>query len=679
MSRSAAGAMITRMPRVMLLVLCLAAALAPAQASADSLVTVAGTGEAGSSGDGGPAKAATLNRPYAIAALPGGGYVVAEVQGHRVRRVGPEGTITTLAGGVRGFAGDGGPATSAGLDSPFAVSVAGDGSVLIADFGNQRIRRVGPDGTISTVAGNGNAGFAGDGGPATAAALAWPTGVAALPGGGFLIADWFNQRIRRVDADGTISTVAGTGSTGFSGDGGPATLAQLNQPFGVAAMPDGGFLIADHANNRIRRVGPDGIISTVAGSGARGFAGDGGLATAAVLNMPTAMTPDGAGGFLIADRSNQRIRDVSAAGAIATAAGSGVPAWLDAADAIRGHLRDPSGVAVSGDSILIADSDNNRVRKVAPGPGPPGLPTALPTVRAEVARVGPVSLVGGSPVWSRFDRASGRYALVTGAGRRLPVATRKAPFDVDVGTGPHGRTWATYSRCRREPVTARGRMGMPVWSTGRGCRLYAYDFTRKREQRLRLPGNAGASLFLPSVAGGRIAYARRRGSGRPAVVVQRLDGRGRAVRWTGPRGSQAGPTGLDLSSRALAIGWASSRSARALAQVWLRTGGRTRRLVPAPAGGATFLTAPVLDGTWVTWGESCAQGENCGSPRLRRATLRGRRRATREAPGLALAAIAAQRGHIFAVGGVNAEAVAGCGGAGPGATCRLLDLGRPFS
>jgi sugar lactone lactonase YvrE len=665
--------------------LILAAALSllgAASAPAASLVTVAGTGEAGSTGDGGPASAATLNHPYAIAAMPDGGYVVAEVQGDRVRRVAPDGTITTLAGGIQGSGGDGGPAISAQLRSPFGVSVAGDGSVLIADFGNQRIRRVAPDGTISTMAGNGNAGFAGDGGPATEAALAWPTAVAALPGGGFLIADWFNERIRRVDPDGTITTVAGTGATGFAGDGGPATLAQLNQPFGVAAMPDGGFLIADHANDRIRRVGPDGIITTVAGTGVRGFAGDGGPALGAALNHPTAMTPDGAGGFLIADRTNQRIRDVAASGTITSVAGSGVPAWLDAGDATLGHLRNPSGVAVSGDSILIADSDNNRIRKVGPGPGPSGPPTVLPAVRAEVQRVGPLAVQDGQPVWSRYNAASRRFALVIGAGdavRRLPVGTRKVPFDVDAGRS-RGRALAVYSRCRRDPVTARGRMGMPVWATGRGCRLYAYDFARKRERRLRVPGNRGASVFLPSVAGNRIAFGRREGSGRPTVVLRQLDGHGKAVRWSGPRGRQAGPTGLDLSSRALAIGWATTtKGGRAAAEVWLRAGRRLRRLTFAKAGSGLILTAPVLDGAWVLWGQSCARGENCTAPRVRRAAVRGGGGPSREAPGLALAAIAARHGRVLALGGVSAQALAGCGGAAPGATCRVLDLGRPFS
>jgi hypothetical protein len=650
-------------------------------ARAATLTTVAGTGVADSTGDGGPATAATLNEPYGIAALPGGGYVVTELDGHRVRRVGPDGTITTLAGGRQGPFGDGGPATAAGLNSPFGASVASDGGVLIADWGNQRIRRVAPDGTISTVAGTGNGGFSGDGGPATQAALAFPNAVAAQPDGGFLISDWLNQRIRRVAPDGIITTVAGTGDAGYSGDGGPAVAAALNQPVGVAAPPDGGFLIADHANDRIRRVGADGVITTVAGSGVRGFGGDGGPATAAALNRPTAAVPDEAGGIVIADRTNQRIRRVAPDGTISTVTGDGVPAWLDAADATGGQFNQPAGVAVSGASILVADSDNHRVRRIDPG-GPSAPRPGLPGVVDLVPAGGPLGVHAGRPVWSARDAAGGRFALVTRVGtavRRLPVRTRAVPFDVDVGTGPGGRPWAVYSRCRRDPAVAPGRMGMPAWVTGRGCDLYAYDFGRRRERRLRLPGSKRTSEFLPSVAGGRIAYGVRTRGG-AAVVVRRLDGRGPSVRRRGRRGRQAGPTGLDLTRRALAIGWATtSPGGRPATEVLLRVRGRTRRLASAPVASGVFQSAPVLDGRWVLWADSCARSINCPAPQLRRAAIRGGHSTSAAMPALAVAALAVRRGHAFALAGATAEAAAGCGGAMPGAACRVLDLGRPFS
>ena len=215
-----------------------------------------------------------------MAALPDGGYLIADGDANCVRRVDAAGTVTTVAGrcGAPGaLSGDGGAATAARLSSPFAVEALPDGGFLIADQSNgfaafdaSRVRRVSPAGTISTVAGNGLRGFSGDGGPATAAALDGISAVSTERDGGFLITDTTTNRIRRVAPDGTISTVAGSGFAGFGGDGGPATSALLSFPAGVAALPGGGFLIADGANGRLRRVSAKGTITTVAGGGEGG-------------------------------------------------------------------------------------------------------------------------------------------------------------------------------------------------------------------------------------------------------------------------------------------------------------------------------------------------------------------------------------------------------------------------
>jgi hypothetical protein len=323
-------------------------------------------------GDGGPAAGAALNLPYGVAATPDGGYVVSQLNANRVRRVSPAGVITTIAGtNVDGFSGDGGPGTSARLNTPMGVAVQADGGVLIADSNNHRIRRVSPTGTITTVAGNGQEGFSGDGGPATNAELDLPVDVAATPDGGFLIADYLNDRIRRVSPSGTITTVAGTGAEGFSGDGGAATAARMGYPNGVSATADGGFLIADYEFNRVRRVSPSGTITTVAGSGGLGmggFSGDGGPATAARLDSVTdaVETPDG--GLLIADSGNNRVRRVSPSGTITTIAGVG--GWPGAFSGDGGlatvaRLNAPSGLAATATGgFLIADTDNNRVRFV---------------------------------------------------------------------------------------------------------------------------------------------------------------------------------------------------------------------------------------------------------------------------------------------------------------------------
>jgi hypothetical protein len=271
-------------------------------------VVVAGTGEAGYSGDGGPATAAKLNFVHSVAVLPGGVFVLADTRNHSIRRVAADGTITTIVGvGSAGFSGDGGHATAARLWAPHGVATLADGGLLIADTNNDRVRRVTAAGIISTVAGTSVRGYSGDGGPATAAQLDRPFGVAPLPDGGFLVA--VGNRVRKVAADGMISTVAGTGTAGYSGDGGPATLAQLHAPHNVEVRPDGGFLIADAGNNRVRSVSPNGTITTVAGTGVAGFSGDGGQATSAELDMPKAVAVlSEATGFLVGDAENDRVR-----------------------------------------------------------------------------------------------------------------------------------------------------------------------------------------------------------------------------------------------------------------------------------------------------------------------------------------------------------------------------------
>lgn len=219
--------------------------------------------------------------------------------------------INTIAGtGIPGINGDGGSATAAMLQSPYGVAVDGAGNVYIADQFNHRIRKVSPGGGISTVAGKGTAGFGGDGGPATSALLAAPANVAVDGAGNLYIADRNNNRIRRVGTNGIISTVAGTGAYGFSGDGILATDASLADPSGVALDSEGNLLIADAGNFRIRRVNASGIISTVAGNGTYGFSGDGGGATDAKLSFASGIAADGDGNFYIADTDNHRVRKV---------------------------------------------------------------------------------------------------------------------------------------------------------------------------------------------------------------------------------------------------------------------------------------------------------------------------------------------------------------------------------
>jgi sugar lactone lactonase YvrE len=361
--------------------------------------TVAGGGV----GDGGPAISASLRSPSGVAVDALGNLFIADGGNNRIGRV-DDATwvIATVAGGTSGFSGDGGPATSASLNVPSGVALDASGNLFIADRDNNRIRRVdGVTGVITTVAGSGATGlaagsFSGDGGPATSASLNSPRGVAVDALGNLYIADGRNNRIRRVDgASGIITTVAGNGTSGFFGDGGPGTSASLSGPTGVTVDASGNLFIADTRNNRIRRVdGATGVITTVAGDGASGFSGDGGPATSASLNRPGAVAVDASGNLLIADARNHRIRRGDAAtGVITTVAGSGPTGFGggsfsgDGGPATGAGLNFPFGVAVDASgNMFIADTLNHRVRK------------------AEAVAALPADTAGGGACSSTFGR-----------------------------------------------------------------------------------------------------------------------------------------------------------------------------------------------------------------------------------------------------------------------------------
>jgi sugar lactone lactonase YvrE len=344
----------------------------PAPASADetayTITTVAGNGERGFDGDGGSATAAKLNRPCAVAVDLEGTIYIADYSNNRIRQVRVDGIISTLAGtGEAGFSGDCGPATKAKLQGPYGVCVDNRGNIYIADQRNNRIRKVGRDGTISTVAGNGQRGFTGDGGPAIDASLAGADATAVSGDGVLYIADSRNHRVRKVTADGLITTIAGT-EKGYAGDGGPAVQARLNVPAALGFDLSGNLLVGDFGNHVVRKITADGMIRTVAGTGKRGFGGDGMLATLASLNEPggVGITPDG--NLLIADGVNCRVRRVDRSGIIQTVAGTGKRGYSgDGGPALRADLSVLDILAVDRTgNVYLADHTNNRIRKLTP-------------------------------------------------------------------------------------------------------------------------------------------------------------------------------------------------------------------------------------------------------------------------------------------------------------------------
>ena len=348
--------------------------------------TYAGNGTGTFGGDNGPAPLAGVYGPEGGAVDSSGDLFIADLGNNRIREVNPAGVITTVAGG--GSGGDGGPATAASLRGPVAVVLDASGDLFFTDSVDNRVREVdASSGLIRTVAGNGSAAFSGDGGPASLAGLNSPQGLARDAAGNLYIADQNNNRVREVDASsGLIRTVAGNGSAAFSGDGGPATSAGLDGPAGVAVDSAGNLFISDTGNNRVREVlAGSGAIVTVAGDGTASFGGDGGPATAAGLDTPLGLALDSASDLFIADASNNRVREIpSGSGLIFTVAGDGAGSWGgDFGPATAAQFSHPSGLCLDASgSLYVGDRYNDRVRKVmgcALVPTPTGTPTRTPS------------------------------------------------------------------------------------------------------------------------------------------------------------------------------------------------------------------------------------------------------------------------------------------------------------
>jgi len=506
--------------------------------SQGNIATIAGNGSQTFFGDGGPAATAGLNHPRGLAVDASGNVYISDVDNRRVRRISPNGMISTVAGnGVPGSSGDGGLAVNASLSDVTGLALDAGGNLYIADAGNRRIRKVTPGGIISTVAGTGVEGFSGDGGPATNAQLNRPSSVM-FSAGNLYIADSSNQRVRRVSSDGTITTLAGNGVAGFSGDGGPATGASLKFPLGMAMDSSGNFYLADGDNNRVRRVSPGGVITTVAGNGAGRFAGDQGLATSASLNVPEDVAVDGTGNLLIADAGNNRVRKVNSSGVISTLAGTGVDGFSgDGGPAAQAMLSFPWGLTTNAaGGVYIADRVNNRIRLVSVSvTGGPSLADDSTVNGASFARIpiapgAMVSIFGADFAGSGLSASSVPLPTVLGDtsvtfnGIAAPLffvsngqINAQAPFDLPSGfrVSIQVRRGSTVSAVRTANVAAAS-PGIFIVDTasGAGAVLHASDFSLVSSSS---PARPGEFLLIYCTGLGPLRIPVRSGERAPSV------------------------------------------------------------------------------------------------------------------------------------------------------------------
>jgi len=345
--------------------------------SGQSISTEIGTGGvAGYSGDGGPASLCMLYQPTSICIDNAGNIFIADVGNNVVRKVASSGIITTFAGtGSEGYSGDGGQATNAQLRNPTGVTTDDNSNIFIADYINNVVRKVSPSGIITTIAGTGVSGYSGDGGPATMAKLSLPYAIIVDNSGNIIFSDVGNYVVRKIDTSGIISTIAGNGTFGDSGEGGPATAAQLKYPGFMAIHPKTGELyIPVHSNKKIMKVSHDGIITTVAGNGINAYSGDGGPATAASMKAPNAVFFDTSGNLFIGDNYAYTIRKVNTSGIISTIAGTGAIGYNgDGHPATATQLNRPnSGFFDKWGNLYFADGGNNCIRRINYNPSAVG-------------------------------------------------------------------------------------------------------------------------------------------------------------------------------------------------------------------------------------------------------------------------------------------------------------------
>jgi hypothetical protein len=337
-------------------------------AHAQIITTVAGSVVNTYTGDGGQATDAGLYNPLGVAVDASGNIYISDTKHHCIRKVDVAGVISTITGnGIAGYSGDNGPAVDAQIDLPSKVAVDASGTIYFVDNANYRLRKISTSGIITTIAGNGTNNNSGDGGLAVDAEINACAGLAIDNVGNIYFGDLGKHTIRKINTAGIITTVVGNGLSGYMGDGGPATAARLNEPFGIDIDNAGNLYIAEYVNNCIRKVSASGIISTLTGFITTGYSGDGGPATNAILNRPVDVIADKYGKLYIADYNNHVIRRIESNGIISTIAGTGVGGFSgDEGVATAAKLRGPGDVALDAHgSLYITDYTNNRIRKIS--------------------------------------------------------------------------------------------------------------------------------------------------------------------------------------------------------------------------------------------------------------------------------------------------------------------------
>ncbi|HVW31301.1 MAG TPA: hypothetical protein VHL53_02075 [Acidimicrobiia bacterium] len=464
----------------------------------------AGTGAIGYSGDDGPAVDAKLYQPRMMTFDGAGNMYITDTFNQVIRVVDPGGTISTVAGVYtpvnsggdesqcpKHFSGDGGPALQAKLACPHSLAVSPGGRLAIADSANNRIREIDEQGIIRTIAGTGSGGFGGDGGPATAARLSDPKGILYDADGNLYIADTSNDRIRKVDTNGIITTVVGTGTQGGEGDGGPALDAQLSEPRTIAWGPGGDLYITEPKIHRIRRVGADGTITRLAGNSIPGFSGDGGPAADALFDFPRGITVDADGNAYIADSGNNRIRKVDPDGVVTTIAGTGQNKSIgDGGPASLASFNGPRATAIFGRDLYVADTWGSRIRVIkgivsGPAVSPAGVSTVVTTSSTTTSSTSTTTTTRPPTTTTTTTRPAATTTTTT-----APPTTRDGPDPLTGAAGPgSGDT----------PGRAQARSG--YWMLGAGGEVYAFGDAVHRGEAAPLPATVSAVDIEPTPSG----------------------------------------------------------------------------------------------------------------------------------------------------------------------------------